>query len=340
MTLSLCVSASQECAISRLFCLITRLNQKSGICAYLSTIFVFSALNAVAQADFSESLSGVRIGMWHPSGIVVWPVDSSPDDAAWFDEKNSSIRDRRRRQAEKMSDDEIMAWPGFRSLSGKSVKVVIGDASINAKVGGIARIRAGCGEFEPSWYASTIGSLDKNALESFKDRGFSRDWLPALVLTEQIRELRVHAAKPQSEWPPNLMSNVREANIPLIESRIVRIKNIWIVYTHRVVQPARLGATRTIWSSQGDTYVKLHEDRTNATIENYLERLYTYTGEIKGKLQHYRSVLGHIHALIETEESNMYLTKYRSYESDSGILERLENGQMQTIRVDGFDRGC
>lgn len=314
--------------------------RKSDRRALFATIFAFSAFIASAESDFSELLSGVRIGMLHPSGIVVWPIDSSPDEAKWFGKDNWGERDRRRRQAMKMTDHAIMAWPGFRSLKDKQITVAVDGESIHAVVRGIARIQAGCGEFEPSWYASVTGHSAKRTVESFKTTGFGQNWRPVLVMTEENHELQTHQAIRLNDWPGTLTRAVKAANIPIVDSVAFQSKNIWTVYADRVVTPSRLGASRTTWIKQADTFIKLHQEITNSTIESYLERVYSSPDDFEGKIQHYRIVVGRIYELLETQNAIIFLTKYQGYESIAGILERLRNGQLQTLRLDGFDQAC
>lgn len=313
-------------------------HRNSDITTYFVTILGLIAFAATAQSDDSDFLAGVRIGMSHPSGIVVWPVDTSPDDATWFAKDNWSERDQRRRQAMKMTDHAITAWPGFRSLQGLRITMFIGDRAIHTIVRGIARIPAGCGEFEPSWYASTTGYLTETAFLPSDKPFIPHDWKPVLVLTEPNQKIRVHVPEPIMNWPETLIRTLISDDIPVDESEAIRTKDIWTVYSDRVSEPTREGAARTTWLSVDQNFVRLHKDITNGTIESYIERVSSEGSTTK--FSFFRKFVGRVHALLESEKETIFLTKYMGWESNRSVLERLQDGQLQTLRVDGFDRGC
>ncbi|RKU24218.1 hypothetical protein C6500_00200 [Candidatus Poribacteria bacterium] len=159
-----------------------------------------------------------------------------------------------------------------------------------------------------------------------------------LVVTEEKSEFNVHMAEPRSDWPNALVQAVTAANIPVVESESIRTKDIWTVYSDRVREPTRLGAKRTTWIEQDHKFFKLHEKISNPTIEWHMERFFS---DGRGSnSDFYREFVGRIHALIADGSTNVFLTKYTGYESNRGKLERLHNGEFQTLRVDGFDQGC
>lgn len=313
-------------------------SREIGLRAWVVALLLLGSTNTSAQSDNSELLFGVRIGLLHPSGVVVWPVDTTPDEAIWFGEDNWRDRDDRRRQAMEMSDHAIMAWKGFKSLLAKRVMVVVDGKVTHSVVRGIVRIPAGCGEFEPAWYASTTGYLAEPKFLPSEQQKLYRNSRPVLVLTEENNKFSVHAGEVFSNLPKALKRALVQANIPIDESEVIRTKNIWTLYGDRVTLPSRLGASRSTWARSDSGFYKLHEVSTSATLESFMKRITSDQSEIDSR--HYQGYLGRIELLLANENNTIFLTKYIGYESDKGKLERLHNGELQTLRVDGFDRGC
>ena len=243
----------------------------------------------------------------------------------------------------KLTDEELLKWPDLKRLDGEEVTLVYGGRWMRSKVQGIVRVAAGCGETEPSWYtpAMEFMSIPSGVKGTVRD-SHERIGEPLLVKIGNTDRLSVYAAQLESVWPDALMTALSNAELPLENEELFRTGSTWTVYSDRVVQSARLGAVRTTWVETDGNFKLLHRDITNTSYENLIMRysLLLPGLDIEKQISGYRSFVGRVHAFVTTNDMELFLTRYQGYESERTLLEKLHDGRMETVRVNGFDRGC